>query len=134
MVQFGLYRDPIFDHVGFLNDFGFHQRIVDTGKDKQKQLQISLSMKNFKPELIKVSVKDNELVVQGERTNNNKDSSERSFVRKSITLPPGTQIDQLESQMTDADELKIEAPYIETTEQTQAVEQQQHQRLEHGLV
>ncbi|CAF0787819.1 unnamed protein product [Rotaria sordida] len=117
LVPFGQYRKPIFDQVGFLDNCGFHQRIVETDNNGKKQLQISLSMKNIKPNLINVSVKDNLLTVQCEHSYKDENCLQRSFFRKSMTLPPGTQVDQLRSQITDDGELKIDAPYIETTQQ-----------------
>ncbi|CAF3372217.1 unnamed protein product [Rotaria socialis] len=117
VAQFGQYRDPIFDYVGFLNNCGFHQRIVEIDDKGQKQLQILLPMKNAKPDMVKVSVKDNQLTVQCESSYKDETCKERSFFRKSITLPPGTQVDQLQSQITDNGEIKIEAPYVEPTQQ-----------------
>ncbi|CAF3350655.1 unnamed protein product [Rotaria sp. Silwood1] len=100
LAQFGQYRDPLFDYVGFL-----------TGSD-------------FQPHEIKVSVKNNELIIQGERQHTDKNRSERFFFFKSTTLPPGTQIDQLQSSLTDDGQLKIEAPYIEQKEATKSIENQ----------
>ncbi|CAF0789489.1 unnamed protein product [Rotaria sp. Silwood1] len=117
LVPFGQYRNPIFDHVGFLDNCGFHQRIVAMDNNGKKQLQISLPIKNVNPNLINVSVKDNQLIVQCERSYKDGNCTERSFFRKSITLPPGTQVDQVQSQITDDGELKIEAPYIEIIQQ-----------------
>lgn len=127
LVQFGQYRDPIFDFVGFLGDGDVHRRIVDDGNNGGKKLQINLPMKNFKPEVVKVSVKDHELTVQAEYNYKDKNRSERSFFRKSITLPPGTQVEELQSQMTNDGQLCIEAPYVERTEPSTPVEQQPQQ-------
>ncbi|CAF3946854.1 unnamed protein product, partial [Rotaria magnacalcarata] len=69
------------------------------------------------PDIVEVSVKDNQLTVQCESSYKDETCKERPFFRKSITLPPGTQVDQLQPQITDSDELKIEAPYVETTQQ-----------------
>lgn len=124
LVQFGQYRDPIFDYVGFLGDGDVHRRIVETGNQGEKKLEITLPMKNFKPELVKVSMKDHELTIQAEYNYRDKDRSERSFFRKSIMLPPGTEVDKLESRMTDDGQLYIEAPYVEAPESSKAVEQQ----------
>lgn len=120
VAQFGQYRDPIFNHVGFLDTCGFHQRIVDAGDKGQKQLQITLPMKDVKPNMVKVTVKDNQLTVQCESSYKSDNGAQRSFFRKSITLPPGTQVDHLQSHMGDDGELKIEAPYIEMAQQQQA--------------
>ncbi|CAF3904112.1 unnamed protein product [Rotaria sp. Silwood1] len=65
LAQFGHYCDPFFDYIGFLSGFDFQPRIVDEGNN-QKQLEMSIGMKNYTPEKIKVSMKNNELIVQGE--------------------------------------------------------------------
>jgi len=112
LTQFGQYLDPLFDYTGFLVGSDFQPRIVDKGNN-QKQLEMTVGMKNYQPEEIKVSVKNNELIVQGEHKHKDANRSERSFFFKSATLPPGTQVDQLQSHLTDDGQLKIEAPYIE---------------------
>ncbi|CAF4942277.1 unnamed protein product, partial [Rotaria sp. Silwood1] len=123
LAQFGQYRDPLFDYVGFLTGSDFQPRIVDKDNN-QKQLEMSIGMKNYRPDEIKVSVKNNELIIQGERQHTDKNRSERFFFFKSTTLPPGTQIDQLQSSLTDDGQLKIEAPYIEQKEATKSIENQ----------
>ncbi|CAF0863526.1 unnamed protein product [Rotaria sp. Silwood1] len=123
LAQFGQYRDPLFDYVGFLAGSDFQPRIVDKGNN-QKQLEMSIGMKKYRPDEIKVSVKNNELIVQGEHQHKDKNHSERSFFFKSTTLPPGTQINQLQSHLTDDGQLKIEAPYVEQKEATKSIENQ----------
>lgn len=127
LVQFGQYRDPIFDFLGFLGDGDVHRRIVDAGNNGEKKLQITLPLKPFKPEVVKVSIKDHELTVQAEYNFKDKNRSERSFFRKSIILPPGTKVDELQSQMTDDGELCIEAPYVEQKEPPKTVEEKPKQ-------
>ncbi|CAF0850230.1 unnamed protein product [Rotaria sp. Silwood1] len=90
LTQFGQYRDPLFDYVGFLVGSDFQSRIVDKGEYQHKD----------------------------------KNRSERSFFCKSTTLPPGTQIDQLQSRLTDDGQLKIEASYVEQKEATKSIENQ----------
>ncbi|CAF3951034.1 unnamed protein product [Rotaria sp. Silwood1] len=123
LVQFGQHRDPLFDYSGFLFGSDFQPHIVDKGNN-QKQLEISMDMKNYRPEEIKVSVKNNELIVQGEHKYKDKNRSERSFVFKSTTLPPGTQMDHLQSHLANDGQLKIEAPYVEQKEATKSIENQ----------
>jgi len=120
LAQFGQHRDPIFDYSGFLTGFDFQPRVVDVA-DGKKQLRLSMPMKGYKPEEIKVSVKNNDLVVQGEHNYKDKNRSERSFFTKSVTLPPGTQVEQLQSNMTDNGELKVEAPYVEQQQPQKAI-------------
>jgi len=123
LTQFGQYRDPLFDYVGFLGGSDFQPRIVEKDNN-QKQLEMNLGMKNFRPEEIKVSVKNNELIVQGEHQHKDANRSERSFFYKSTTLPPGTQIEQLETHLTDDGQLKIAAPFVEHKEATKSIEEQ----------
>ncbi|CAF3084364.1 unnamed protein product [Rotaria socialis] len=124
LAQFGQHRDSLFDYGSFLHGSDFQPRIVDKG-DNQKQLEMSIEMKNYKPDEIKVSVKNNELLVKGERRHANDNSFERSFFFKSTTLPPGTQVEQLKSQLTDDGQLKIEVPYVEQKQPTKSIQQQQ---------
>ncbi|CAF0889682.1 unnamed protein product [Rotaria sp. Silwood1] len=115
LLLFGQYRDPIFDYPGFLASSEFRPRVVDVGNG-QRQIKLSLAVKNYRPEQIKVSVKNNELLVQAEHSYNDNNRSERSFLTKSIILPPGTQVDQLRSFLNPDGQLEIEAPFIEPTQ------------------
>jgi len=126
LVQFGQYRDPLFDYTDFLSGSDFQPRIVDKGNN-QKQLEMTVGMKNYRPQEIKVSVKNNELIVQGEHVHKDENRSERSFFFKSTALPPGTQIEQLQSHLGDDGQLKIEAPFIEQKEGQQSIEGQNQQ-------
>jgi HSP20 family molecular chaperone IbpA len=110
---FGQFRDPIFDYHGFIGSPDFRPDIIETGINGQKKIKMALAVKNYRPEQIKVSVKNNALHVQAENSYNDKNRSERSFLTKSITLPPGTQIDQLQSFLNTDGQLEIEAPFIE---------------------
>ena len=121
LAQFGQFRDPFFDYAGFLGGSDFQPRIVDKGNNK-KQLEMTLGMKNYQPQEIKVSVKDNQLIVKGEHRYKDENRSERSFFFKSTTLPPGTQLDHLHSHLTDNGQLKIEAPFIEPMETAKPIE------------
>ena len=121
LAQFGQYRDPLFDYVGFLGGSNIQSRIVDKG-NSQKQLEMSVGMNNFRPEEIKVSVKNNELIVQGEHVHKDKNRSERSFFFKSTMLPPGTQVDQLQSRIDEHGQLKIEAPFVEQKQDQHSIE------------
>jgi HSP20 family molecular chaperone IbpA len=127
LTQFGQYRHPLFDYIGFLDGSDFQPRIVDKGNN-QKQLQMTVGMKNYRPEEMKVTVKNNELIVQGEHKHKDPNRSERSFFYKSTLLPPGTQVDQLQTHMNDDGQLTIEAPYIEQTQEQQQAIQGQNQQ------
>ena len=124
LTQFGQYRDPFYDYSGFLSGSDLQPRIVDKGNN-QKQLEMTVGMKDYKPQEIKVSVKNNELIVQGEHQHKDENRSARSFFFKSTLLPPGTQVDQLQSHLTDDGQLKIEAPFVEQNkDQQQSIESQ----------
>ena len=112
--------------LDFLGGSDFQPRIVDKGNN-QKQLEMTVGMKNYRPEEIKVSVKNNELIVQGEHRHKDKNRSERSYFFKSTTLPPGTQVEQLQSRLTDDGQLRIEAPFVEQKEAQQSIEGQNKQ-------
>lgn len=116
LTQFGQHRDPRFDYHQFLSGSDFIPKIIDKDNN-EKQLQMSIPMKNYKPDEIKVSVKNNELIVKGERQHKDENHSERVFFFKATKLPPGTQAEQLQSYLTDDGQLKIEAPYVEQKEQ-----------------
>ncbi|CAF0724197.1 unnamed protein product [Adineta ricciae] len=111
---FGQFRDPLFDYPGFIASADFRPSIIDIGGG-QKRIKMSLAVKNYRPEQIKVSVKNNELLVQAENIYNDNNRSERSFLTKSITLPPGTQANELKSFLNSDGQLEIEAPFIEPT-------------------
>jgi len=115
LTQFGLFRDPIFDYPAFIASPDFRPRIIDTGINGQKLVKMALAVKNYRPEQIKVSVKNNELLVQAEHNYSDNNRSERSFLTKSIILPPGTQVDQLQSFLNTEGQLEIEAPFNEPT-------------------
>ena len=121
LTQFGQHLDRFFDYAGFLGGSDFQPRIVDKGNN-EKQLEMSVGMKNYRPQEIKVSVKNNELIVQGEHQHKDANRSERSFFFKSVVLPPGTQVDQLQSHLDHDGQLKIEAPFVEQKPNQQAIE------------
>ena len=116
LTQFGLFRDPIFDYPGFIGSPDFRPQVVDTGINGQKHIKMSLAVKNYRPEQIKVSVKNNQLLVQAENVYTDNNRSERSFLTKSISLPPGTQADQMRSFLNADGHLEIEAPFVEPTQ------------------
>ena len=118
LAQFGQNRNPLFDYLGFLGGSDIQSRIVDKDNN-QKQLEMTVGMKDFRPQEIKVSVKNNELIIQGEHVRKDDSGSARSFFYRSAMLPPGTQVDQLQSHIDDNGQLKIEAPFVEPKESQQ---------------
>lgn len=97
--------------TGSIDDSPLRPRIVDRGNN-QKQLEVTLGVDNYRPEELKVSVRNNELIVEGEHQSNDPSRSERSTFYKSTTLPHGTQIDQLRSHYNDGGQLRIEGPVL----------------------
>ena len=106
-------RDQIFDYSGFVGSSDFRPCIIDINTNGEKQLKMALPVINYRPEQIKVSVKNNELIVQAENIYNDNNRSERSFLTKSISLPLGTNAEQLRSFLNTDGQLEIEAPFIE---------------------
>jgi HSP20 family molecular chaperone IbpA len=109
LTQFGQNNGSSFGHTGFLNGSDAQPRIVDNGNN-QRKLEMIVEMKNYRPEEIKVSVTNKELIIQGEHQHSDGNRSEKSSFFRSTTLPPGTQVDQLQSYFNDDGQLKIEAP------------------------
>ncbi|UJR21304.1 hypothetical protein I4U23_024394 [Adineta vaga] len=123
LAQFGTHRDPLFNYVAFLCDSGLNPQIINT-TDNKKQLSMALDMKNYGSEEIKVSVKNNELIIKGEHRNKDDNIPQRSFFFKSIALPPGTKVEQLQSYLTAEGQLKIEAPYEDQDADAKPAEEQ----------
>jgi hypothetical protein len=67
---------------------------------------------NYRPPELKVSVKDNELIVQGEHQYKDQNRSERSYFFKSTTLSRGTQGNELQCHLNDSGQLRIEGPVL----------------------
>jgi HSP20 family molecular chaperone IbpA len=111
LTQFDQYRDPLLNNAGSLDNSNLQPRIVNKGNN-QKQLEVTVGVKNYRPEELQVLVKNNELIVQGEHQHKDDNRSERSFFFKSTTLPPGTQIEQLQAHLNDDGQLRIEGPVL----------------------
>ena len=90
----------------------FSPKIIPTDGGRKK-LHMSLPMKHYCPEQIKVSLQHNYLIVQGEHIPKDKTHSDNAYFYKSVILPPGIQTDHLQSQLTHDGHLHIEAPFIE---------------------
>ncbi|CAF2777276.1 unnamed protein product [Rotaria sp. Silwood2] len=111
LLPYGQYRDQSFNYHHF-HTSAFAPKVVDGGEHKRK-LQMSLPMKNYRPEHIKVSVKNNDLIVQGEHISKDNQYLEKTYFYRSVILPPGTQTDHLQSHLTQDGHLQIEVPFIE---------------------
>jgi len=69
-------------------------------------------MKNYQPQELQVSVRNNELIVKGERQYKDANRSEQSSFFKSTTLPRGVQAEQLQAFLHDDGQLRIEGPVL----------------------
>lgn len=127
--QFGEFRDPTFNYGTFLDNLDFQPKIVEN-ENKEKQLELSVEMKKYRPDEIKVSVKNDELIVKGEHRHSDANHYERSFFFKSTRLPPGTQTEKLQSFLTDDGHLKIQAPFVSATTQPQPIQQKDESHSE----
>ncbi|CAF4015449.1 unnamed protein product [Rotaria magnacalcarata] len=112
LVRFSDQNASALDDAGFLGSSDFQRRIVDKGNN-QKQLELTVNMKDYKPEEIKLSVKFNILSVRGEHRYNDGARFERSYFFKTTTLPRGAQVDLIQSTFADDGQLKIEIPIID---------------------
>ncbi|CAF1109216.1 unnamed protein product [Didymodactylos carnosus] len=112
---------PSFDFGSFYGGTFGPKIVDDTTSNTGKKLNMNVDMKGYKPEQIKVSVKDNELIVQGEQEYESNNRAGRSYFYKQVTLPPGVITDRLQTHLMNNGQLTIEAPYAEPR-QPQAIE------------
>jgi HSP20 family molecular chaperone IbpA len=110
LTQSGQHRGSSSGVSRFFDCSNCQRRIADKGNNQNK-LEMVVDMKNYRPEDINVSVTNNELIIKGEHQHNDGNRSERSTFFRSTTLPPGIQVNKLESHLNDDGQLKIEAPY-----------------------
>ena len=73
---------------------------------------MSLDLSDYQPEDIKISVKDQELIVKAERKIETDTRKSRTSFFQSTSLPPQTDIEHLQSNYIDG-KLIIEAPYLD---------------------
>lgn len=111
MIQFGQFDDLSYNNIGSIDDSNLQIRTFDKGNN-QKQLEVDVDVKKYQPQDLKVSVKNNELIVQGEYQHKEANRSERSTFFKSSSLPRGTQIQQLQAYLDNGGQLKIEGPVL----------------------
>ncbi|CAF3859103.1 unnamed protein product [Rotaria sp. Silwood2] len=111
LLPYGQYRDQSFNYHHF-HTSAFAPKVVDAEENKKK-IQMSIPMKNYRPEHIKVSVKNNDLIIQGEHISKDNRHLEKTYFYRSITLPPGTQTDHLQTHLTHDGHLQIEVPFTE---------------------
>jgi HSP20 family molecular chaperone IbpA len=94
----------------------FRPQILQTQNNENK-LSMSLDLSNYQPEDIKISIKDQELIVKAERKIETDTKKSRSSFFQSTSLPPETDIDHLKSNYIDG-KLIIEAPYLDQRKKT----------------
>jgi len=80
---------------------------------EEKKLVMSLDLRDYQAEDIKVSIKDRELIVQAERKVETDTRKSRTSFFQSTSLPPQTDVEHLQSNYIDG-KLVIEAPYLES--------------------
>ncbi len=89
----------------------FRPQIIQTPSNENKLL-MSLDLGDYQPEDIKISIKDQELIVKAERKIQTDTRKSRTSFFQSTTLPPHTDIEHLKSDFTNG-KLIIEAPYLD---------------------
>jgi HSP20 family molecular chaperone IbpA len=94
----------------------FRPQIIQTPTNGNKLL-MSLDLSDYLPEDIKISIKDQELIVKAERKIQTDTKKSRTSFFQSTTLPPSTDIEHLQSNYIDG-KLIIEAPYLERGNKT----------------
>jgi len=94
----------------------FRPKIISTSTNENKLL-MSLDLSDYQPEDIKISIKDQELIVKAERKIETDTKKSRTSFFQSTSLPPQTDIEHLKSNYIDG-KLIIEAPYSERRNKT----------------
>jgi len=115
----------------------FAPKIIDNGENGAKKIEMSLDMAGFRPDQIQVHIKDHDLIIQAESGASDKHHTARSFIYKSITLPPGTDTEHMRSFLHDGKRLVIMAPYNEdhvsvTNGKNGALERGDHSKTANG--
>ncbi|UJR17693.1 hypothetical protein I4U23_004591 [Adineta vaga] len=104
-------KESLDSYIKLLMSGDFHPRIIDQGNNR-KLLEMTIDVKQCQPEEINVSVKNDELIVQGEHKIKEKHHSKRSRLFRSTTLPAGAQVNQMTTKLTDDGQLQIEVPLL----------------------
>lgn len=94
----------------------FNPQIITSNADETK-LMMSLDLNDYQPEDIKVTVKEQELIVKAERSVESDRRKSRISFFQSTSLPPLTDIEHLQSHYLDG-KLIIEAPYLNRRRET----------------
>ena len=89
----------------------FRPQILSTSTNDNKLL-MSLDLSDYQPEDIKITIKDQEIIVKAERKMQTDTKKSRTSFFQSTSLPPQTDIEHLQSNYIDG-KLIIEAPYLE---------------------
>jgi HSP20 family molecular chaperone IbpA len=98
----------------------FRPQILQTASNEnthEKKLLMSLDLTDYLPEDIKVTIKDQELIVKAERKIETDTRKSRTSFFQSTSLPPQTDIEHLQSNYIDG-KLIIEAPYLDRRNKT----------------
>lgn len=81
-----------------------------TVSTNENKLSMSFDLKDYRPEDIKISIKDQELIVKAEKQSQTDRKQFRTSFFQSTNLPPQINIERLQSNFIDG-KLIIEAPY-----------------------
>lgn len=103
------HRASLSDYIDLLMNSDFNPRLVDQS-DGTKILEMAIDVKGCPPEEIKVSLKNNEIVVCGQCKHKENHHSKRSRFFRSTTLPMGAQTSKMKTELNSDGRLKIEVP------------------------
>lgn len=96
-------------HLGELQNHNFNN----------KGLTYRCSVAGYNPEELKVDIKDNELIIQGEHKSENEGQTlQRSFTR-SFTLPSNINKEAIQCSINEKGQLEIMAPKLESVDAAQ---------------
>ncbi|UJR19524.1 hypothetical protein I4U23_022654 [Adineta vaga] len=103
-------NDSLANYMKRLVNADFHPCIVELD-DNRKILQMTIDVKEFPLEEIDVSIKDNDLIIQGERKRTEDRHSKRARFFRLTTLPSGAQPDQMTKEIDEDKQLKVRIPF-----------------------
>ncbi|CAF1240760.1 unnamed protein product [Adineta ricciae] len=100
--------DSLEDYIKRLANADFCPRIIDL--DNAKALEMTIDVKKCPLEEIDASIKDNELVVQGEHIRKENGRSKRARFYRLTTLPDGAKTDQMTKKLDEEGQLVVQIP------------------------
>ena len=100
--------DSLDDYIKRLANADFCPRIIDL--DNKKALEMTIDVKKCPLEEIDASIKDNELIVQGEHIRKENGRSKRARFYRLTTLPDGAKTDQMTKKLDEEGQLVVQIP------------------------